>query len=67
MALPPRIDFPNAVYHVTTRGNGRTVIFWTDDDRQRSLGPLARSDWHNILPIVDTLASRLQDKRSRRN
>ena len=27
---------PRAVY-VTSRGNGRAVIFWTDDDRQRFL------------------------------
>ena len=30
MPRPPRIDFPDAVYHVTTRGNGRTEIFWSD-------------------------------------
>jgi putative transposase len=41
MARPPRIDFPDAVYHVTSRGNGRDVIFWSDDDRQRFLGQLA--------------------------
>ncbi len=28
MPRPPRIDFPDAVYHVTSRGNGRDVIFW---------------------------------------
>jgi hypothetical protein len=26
MARPPRIDFPDAVYHVTTRGNGRAGV-----------------------------------------
>jgi len=41
MARPPRIDFPDAVYHVTSRGNGRDVIFWSDDDRRRFLGQLA--------------------------
>jgi len=41
MARPPRIDFPDAVYHVTSRGNGRDVIFWSDDDRQRFLAQLA--------------------------
>ena len=41
MARPPRIDFPDAVYHVTSRGNGRDVIFWSDDDRTRFLAQLA--------------------------
>jgi putative transposase len=41
MARPPRIDFPNALYHVTSRGNGRQEVFWTDEDRQRFLGQLA--------------------------
>ncbi len=41
MPRPPRIDFPDAVYHVTSRGNGRAEIFWTDDDRQRFLGQLS--------------------------
>ena len=43
MARPPRIDYPNAVYHVTSRGNARAVIFWSDDDRQRFLAQLAES------------------------
>ena len=41
MPRPPRIDFPDAIYHVTSRGNGRDVIFWSDDDRTRFLGQLA--------------------------
>ena len=41
MPRPPRIDFPDAVYHVTTRGNGRAEIFWSDEDRQRFLGQLS--------------------------
>ena len=40
MARPPRIDFPDALYHVTSRGNGRQRIFWTDRDRQRFLAQL---------------------------
>jgi REP element-mobilizing transposase RayT/DNA-binding transcriptional ArsR family regulator len=35
------VDFPDALYHVTSRGNGRQEVFWTDDDRQRFLGQLA--------------------------
>ncbi|MGA2034906.1 MAG: hypothetical protein ABSG68_21870 [Thermoguttaceae bacterium] len=41
MARPPRIDFPDALYHVTSRGNGRQQVLWTNDDRQRFLGQLA--------------------------
>ena len=41
MPRPPRIDFPDAVYHVTSRGNGRADIFHSDDDRQRFLAQLA--------------------------
>jgi hypothetical protein len=41
MPRPPRIDFPDAVCHVTSRGNGRAAIFWTADDRQRFLDQLA--------------------------
>jgi hypothetical protein len=41
MPRPPRIDFPDAVYHVTSRGNGRADIFWSDDDRQRFLAQLS--------------------------
>jgi len=38
---PPRIDFPDAVHHVTSCGNGRSVIFWSDADRERFLARLA--------------------------
>ena len=33
MARPLRIEFPGAVYHITSRGNGRQDIFSDDDDR----------------------------------
>jgi putative transposase len=41
MSRPPRIDFLDAVYHVTTRGNGRAEIFWSDEDRQRFIAQLS--------------------------
>ena len=41
MPRPPRIDVPDAVYHVTSRGNGRADIFYNDEDRQRFLAQLA--------------------------
>jgi REP element-mobilizing transposase RayT len=41
MPRPPRIDFADATYHVTSRGNGRADIFFSDDDRTRFLAQLA--------------------------
>jgi hypothetical protein len=34
MAKPLRIEYPRAVYHVTSRGNARGNIFFEDTDRQ---------------------------------
>ena len=41
MARPLRIEFADALYHVTARGNGRGEIFVDDEDRQRFLSALA--------------------------
>ena len=41
MPRPLRFDFPDAIYHVTSRGNGRSVIFRSDADRLRFLAQLA--------------------------
>ena len=43
MARPLRIEFPGAVYHVTSRGNERRPIFRSDHDRRAFLGFLARA------------------------
>jgi putative transposase len=43
MARPLRIEYPNAVYHVTSRGNARNDIFLNGRDR---------SDFLNILESV---------------
>ena len=43
MARPLRIQYRNACYHVTCRGNGRQSIFWSDSDRKKFLELLARS------------------------
>jgi len=37
LARPLRIEFPNAFYHVTSRGNERKSIFQSDNDRKRFL------------------------------
>lgn len=46
MARPLRIEFEGALYHVTSRGNGRAPIFRDDNDFQR------RMDW--LFRTVDT-------------
>ncbi len=33
MARPKRLEFPDAIYHVTTRGDGASDIFVDDQDR----------------------------------
>jgi len=43
MTRPLRIQFENAFYHVTCRGNARTAIFLIDSDRKRFLELLERS------------------------
>jgi putative transposase len=43
MARPLRIQYENACYHVTCRGNGRQQIFLADFDRTKFLELLARS------------------------
>jgi len=40
MARPLRIEFPGAVYHVTSRGNANQAIFIDDKDRGRFLDVL---------------------------
>jgi REP element-mobilizing transposase RayT len=40
MARPIRIEFPGAVYHVTSRGNALQPIFGDDNDRRRFLNIL---------------------------
>ena len=37
MTRPLRLEFPNALYHVTSRGDRREAIFEDDDDRARFL------------------------------
>jgi len=41
MARPLRIEFPGALYHVTSRGNARQRVFRDDEDRELFLATLA--------------------------
>lgn len=49
MARPIRLEFPGAIYHVTTRGNGGEDIYIDDQDRQQFLTVLgevvSRAGW----------------------
>jgi putative transposase len=40
MARPLRIEYPEAVHHVTSRGNARKKIFKDDRDREIFLSVL---------------------------
>jgi putative transposase len=37
MSRPLRLEFPNALYHVTSRGDRRENIYENDEDRLRFL------------------------------
>ena len=41
MARPIRVEYPDAVYHVTARGNQGKAIYRDDHDRERFLETLA--------------------------
>ena len=49
MARPLRLEFPGAIYHLTSRGNARHKVFFTDADRELFLKTLTavvrRYDW----------------------
>src|SRR5574342_859448 len=42
MARPLRLEFAGAVYHLTSRGNARQKVFFTDHDRRLFLDTLAQ-------------------------
>ena len=41
MARPLRIEFPGALYHITSRGDRREAIYYDDEDRESFLSILA--------------------------
>ena len=43
MARPLRIEFADAAYRVTSRGDRREAIFRDDEDRQRHLAVIAQA------------------------
>lgn len=50
MGRPLRIEYPGALYHVTSRGNERKDIFIDDPDRKKFLGILG--DYHDRYGIL---------------
>ena len=43
MARPLRIEFPNVLYHVTSRGNARAAVFLDERDFARRVAWLRRT------------------------
>jgi len=43
MSRPLRIEFPNAIYHVTSRGDRREPIYRDDFDRRAHIGVIAQA------------------------
>jgi putative transposase len=59
MARPLRLEFPGAVYHVTSRGNARQALFLDKDDRESFLrvvsSVVARFKWLcHAYCLIDT-------------
>src|SRR4030067_1960101 len=44
MARPLRIEYPGAVYHITSRGNEKKLIFKDEEDREIFLDTLSQVD-----------------------
>ena len=42
MARPLRVEFSGAIYHLTSRGNARQKVFFTDTDRELFLDTLSQ-------------------------
>jgi len=42
MSHPLRIEYPGAIYHITSRGNGRQKIYLSSEDRRLFLATLAQ-------------------------
>lgn len=51
MARKPRIEYPDAFYHVICRGNQRQVIFRSDGDRKYYLERLEQYRRRNSFKV----------------
>ncbi len=50
MGRPIRIEYPGALYHITSRGNERKDIFQDGSDREKFLDIVA--DYHDRFGIL---------------
>lgn len=50
MARPLRLEFEGALYHITSRGNDRQVIFFEQSDRLHFLESLAPFSLCDLRP-----------------
>ena len=50
MGRPVRIEYPGALYHITSRGNEKKKIFLADEDRTKFLNILR--DYHARYGIL---------------
>jgi len=50
MGRPVRIEYPGALYHITSRGNEKKEIFLTAEDRAKFLNILR--DYHERYGIL---------------
>ncbi len=58
MARPLRIEFPGALYHVTSRGDGQETIYEDDEDRRPYLEILGDV----VERFVERMQARLDDE-----
>ncbi len=49
MGRPLRIEYPDAFYHITARGNERKNIFKSNRDRERFLGYLGSDQVKQLI------------------
>jgi putative transposase len=56
MTHPLRIEYPGAVYHITSRGNDKNPLFKDDQDREtflNALGHLMTNRYHFLIETLD--------------
>jgi REP element-mobilizing transposase RayT len=55
MTRPLRIEYPGAVYHITSRGNKKKAVFKDDQDRENFLNTLQHVNKRYIISGCATL------------
>jgi len=65
MARPLRVEFPGAVYHVTSQGNARKSIYLSDSDRYDFLDIRNRAVERYAPSLFEVIGSVSADQISR--